>query len=952
MKKLLTIFVGLLMALGIGFALSACKDDEESAKSITNLTYNGETITWTSVKNTKNYKININGTEAIVSQAEGTVSYRYDAGGENFDFSIEAVIKEGSDKNPTYQIRFQNIGQVTGLAVEQGSLTWEALADAEKYEVMYNGDIVSSNVGTTSYAMQAGEFSYKVRALKGVAESTDGNIPYYSVWSEAITGTVLSAPKNLTYDSEVFTWEKVNGASSYTIKIGNEEFTTSSNRYEYIAGQEDFSVSVCAVGNATEKVYTSQYSEAKEYVHIAPIEGLNVVDGILKWTASENAVRYKIKINGIINNEELTTNSYSALSSGSSYRIQLLPIGESDFYFSHWSNEITVNILRSPVVNYGDGVIRWNQVTGCAGYELKITKNDEVVHTTAVGEETFVYEYAFEDVGDYLVSVKATALGTGGVYESKYSTEYPVKRLATPSNEQVINRPLEQNQVSVNFTPSVGASGYALLADGVEIATITNGSTFSVDLSKMTNKTEESVVNFKIVARGSVTTEGAILDCKVPLEFNVTKLATPQNLTISGNQISWDSVNHTSKYVLTIDGKRTEVTTTSFTLTDLSSGMHSVYVQAMGNGEEVITGGFSNSLALKKLETPASLVITNGLLTWGTVADATAYKVVLGTETYNADATAFDLLGYESYISEGKGTQISVYAIGNGTDVINSDVSATKTISKYNRPTNVKVNGDSLVWNPSSVDSINCNSYKLLISKDGGAEYTEQVTGSSYSMSNFTPGNYTVKVVALGDYVQTVNSPASNEFTFTKLAPITEVTKNGNAYTWEAIAGASKYEIKLSKDATWTTVNTNSYTPTFTTEGEFEVSIRAIGNGADIIDSNVYSFTQRVTRLTQPVKQDAMTNSNAFKVEVSGNTVTVTVKKQDGATGYKLFVGGIERNNVISETSTEIVYSYTMTTVGATYKVQVQVLGNQFNSSGIYTMDSNKSTETTVVYTN
>ncbi len=954
MKKLLTFLLCTVMVLSAAFALSACgNNDDDPATSITNLTYNGEMITWTSVKNAKNYKIKINNDkEAIVSQAEGTVSYRYDSEGENFDFSIEAVIKEDSDKNPTYQLTFENIGQVSGLSVSAGMLTWEALESAEKYEIMYNGDIVSSDVGTTSYAIAPGEFSYKVRAKKGVAESPDGNIPFYSVWSDAITGNVLSAPENLTYDSEVFTWEKVNGATSYIVKIGNEEFTTSSNRYEYIAGKEDFTVSISSVGNAAQKIYDSQFSEARQYTYIAPIEGLSVVDGVLKWTASENAVSYKIKVNGIVNNEELTSNEYAALSSGTSYRIQLLPIGKSDFCFSHWSNEITVNILRSPVVSYGDGVIRWNQVTGCAGYELKITKGDEVVHTTSVGEETFVYNYAFEQAGDYLVYVKATSLGVGGIYESKFSTAYPVKRLSTPSNEQIVNRPLEQNQVSVNFTGSVGASGYALLADGVEIATITSGSTFSVDLSKMTSKTQESVVNFKIIARGSVTTQGAVLDCKIPLEFNVTKLATPQNLSINGNQISWDSVNHTSKYVLTIDGKRTEVTTTSFTLTDLSAGTHSVYVQAMGNGEEVITGGFSNALNLKKLATPSNLVITNGLLTWGTVADATAYKVVLGTETYNADSTSFDLLGYESYISEGMGTQISVYAIGNGDDVINSDVSATKTVSKYTRPDNLKVTGDNLLWNPSAVNSINCNSYKLIISKDGGQEYYQQVSGTSYSMNNFAPGNYVVKAVALGDYIQTVNSPESNAFSFTKLAPIAEVIKSDNTYTWAAVIGASGYEIKLSKDAAWTHITSNSYTPVFNTEGEFEVSIRAVGNGVDIIDSNVYSFTQRVTRLTQPVRQDEMTNANAFKVEVSGNTIKVTVKKQDGATGYKLFVEGIERNGVLSETASEIVYSFTMTTVGAAYRIQAQVLGNKFSSSGIYMMDSNKSTEVTVVYEN
>lgn len=952
MKKVLTAVIVLLLVFGACFALASCSKDD-GAKSITNLTYNGETITWSSVKNAKNYKISINGASAaIVSQADGTVSYRYDSAGEDFDFSIEAVIKENSDKNPTYQIRFQNIGKVSGLKVENGALKWDVLENAEKYEIMYNGNILPATVGTASYDIPAGEFSYKVRALKGLAESTDGNIPYYSSWSDAVTGKVLAAPKNLSYNSEVFTWEKVDGAASYIIKIGNEEFSVPSNRYEYAAGEEDFTVSVCAVGNATAKIYDSQYGEVKKYTYIAPIEGLNVVDGVLKWTASENAVRYKIKVNGIVNNEELTSNEYAALASGSSYRIQILPIGQSDFYFSRWSNEITINILRSPVVSFGDGVIKWNQVNGCSGYELKITKGDKVVHTTSVGEETFVYNYAFEEAGDYLVYVKATSLGTGGVYESKYSTPYSVKRLATPSNKKIENRPLEQNQVSISFTPVVGASGYSLIADGVEIATIEKGNTFSIDLTKMTSKTEEAAVNFKIVAKGSVKTDGAVLDSNVPLEFNVTRLATPKNLIINGNQIQWDSVSRTSKYVITIDGKRTEVTTTSFTLTDLAAGSHTVYVQAMGNGEEVITGGFSNSLSLTKLATPTNLVIKDGNLTWARIDGATGYKVILGTTVYDADTTSFALLGYISSISEGMGTQISVYAIGNGTDIIDSDVSATKTISKYNRPSEVKVSGDNLVWNPSSVNSINCNNYELIISKDGGGEERVSLAGTSYSMSNFKAGTYIVKVVAKGDYKDTIDSPESNSFAFTKLPSIESVTMEKGQYKWDQIIGAVGYEIKLSKDATWTSINENSYTPKFTTAGDVEVSIRAVGNGKNIISSDVCSFTQSVRTFTQPVEQEEMTYNNAFKVEVSGNTIKVTIKKQSGATDYKLFVGGIEIGNFDSETSDQIVISFTMTTVGAEYSLQVQVCGGVFDESGTYMLDSNKSVEKIVKYEN
>ena len=942
-KKVLLLCCAILLAC-IGLLFAACGSD--GATSIANLTYNGETITWSSVRNAKNYKITIDGGEnIIVSQTEGTVTYRYDAGGEDFDFTIEAVIKEGSDKNPVYSLRFENIGQVGGLKMEAGKLTWNALDTADKYEIMYNGDIVASDVGATEYAAKEGAFTYRVRARKGVAENTDGNNPYYSVWSEPLSGTVLPAPKDLAYDSEYFTWEKVEGAASYTVKIGNEENAVQTNRFAYPAPDSDFRISVTAHGNPSEDIYDSAPSAEKQYRYIAPIEGLDVVEGVLKWTVSENAVRYKIKINDTVNNEELTSNEYAALSSGSSYRIQILPIGTGDFWFSRWSEEITINILRSPAVSFGDNVIRWNQVTGCSGYQLKIEKDGEVVHTDTAGVDTFVYNYAFPDAGEYFVYVRAEALGTGGVYGSKYSTGYSVRRLATPSNAKVTNRPLEDNQVSVTFTPAVGASSHILRADGVQIAETNSGGTFSVDISQMTDKTTESVVKFQIAARGSVTTQGAVLDSAVPLEFTVTKLATPQNLQISGNQLSWSSVNNTSKYVLTIDGHRTQVTTNSYTFTDLAAGGHDIYVQAMGDGESVITGSFSNLLEVDKLAKPSNLNIENGNLTWGSVQKATAYKVILGTDEYDANTTAFSLTGYLSSINEGTGTQISVYAVGNGTDIINSDVSDTRTISKYARPSAIKLSGDNLVWNPSALNGVNCNSYKLII--DGKPVF---VTGASYSLSKIAAGDHTVKVVALGDNAQTLDSPESDAYSFTKLAAISSVRRENGMFVWDEIAGAVRYEIKLSQDATWTSVSTNSYKPKYSNAGEYSVSIRAAGGGGNVADSELHTFTQKVSALTQPANDQTMQNGNAFKVEVERNTITVTVKKQSGAAGYKCYIGGSEVNGEPQEMDTEVVFTYTMTTPNAKYAVQVQILGGYFAENGTYMLDSNPSTEYTVEY--
>lgn len=931
--------------------LAACNVSNEE-KYIENLKYDGETISWESVSNAKNYKYKINdGDEQIVSQNEGKISVQYDSKGEDFKFYVEAVIKDGSSNNPTYTINFENIGQVTGLTIEDGLLKWEPLAEADKYQIIFNGDIIPTYVGTTSYEVDAGNFKYQVRGIKTSVNITNGNDPYYSVWSEALTGSVLEATENLQYDSEVFTWDRVNGATSYKVKIDSTEYDVTSNRFEYVAGDEDFTISIKAIGNKTNKIYDSLWSEPKTYQYIAPIEGLTVVDGVLTWSEPENASKYKIKINGIVLEDELITNEYDALSSGQSYRIQILPIGTGDFYFSHWSNEITVNILRSPVVSFSDNVIRWNQVAGAAGYSLKIEKNNETIFSTTLGSEVFVYNYPFDASGDYQVYVKATTLGIGGIYESKWSEGYSVKRLGTPTNALVTNRPLEQNQVSISFNPVPGATSYKLLADDVEIASANKSTTFSVDLSKITSQAEESVVNFKIIAVGGITSSGAVLDSNNPLEFNVKELGTPQNLMINGNQISWDAVNNTSKYVLTIDGKRTEVTTTSYTITDLSAGNHTIYVQAMGNGEDVITSGFSNSLVVKKLNKPTNLTISNGLLTWDMVPSATAYKVVLGNETFNADTNQFNLLGYDSYISEGIGTQISVYAIGNGSNIIDSDVSNTKTYSKYSRPTNLKLLGDNLVWNASTINSINCNNYKLYITNDIDGNKTEvSVTGTSYSLSNFSAGQYSVYVVAKGDYVSSIDSPSSNVFSFTKLEKISSVTRSGTTISWDPVVGASGYQIKTSKDATWQSINTNSFTPTFSTEGQFEVSIRAIGDGISVADSDVYSFAQNVRRLTQPVGDDSLSYVNSFRVERFDSRIYVTLNKQKYATGYKMFVGGIDRSNVLDEDDETITFLFTMTIVGGTYNIQVQVLGNVMDENGTFLLDSNLSSEITIVY--
>lgn len=118
------------------------------------------------------------------------------------------------------------------------------------------------------------------------------------------------------------------------------------------------------------------------------------------------------------------------------------------------------------------------------------------------------------------------------------------------------------------------------------------------------------------------------------------KLETPQNLTISGDVASWNAVENATKYRLNlIDSQNKEqkriVNGTSVDLRTLSLalGTYQIQVQAMGDGKiedsDYTTTNLTYEVKLPQLEVPQNLVLTNYLVSWTQVEDATQYRLVL-----------------------------------------------------------------------------------------------------------------------------------------------------------------------------------------------------------------------------------------------------------------------------------------------------------------------------------
>ena len=937
MKNTVKKFFVLLSAaliLVCAMLLVGCKD-EVGEKSITNLSYDGEKITWTRVIKADKYLVSINGGSAVdVAQTDNeTIAYAYKTE-ENFSLSIEAVIKEGDDKNPKYTLDFVNIGTPENLRVEDGKLLWDELSEAEGYQLMKNGQIDTSVVSTNEFALSEGAFQYKVRGVKGQGTATDGNNGYYSIWSDSVSGTVLSAPKNIKYDSTTFTWDEVNGATGYVVKIGNDEYPVTDEKFAFVTN-EDFTVSVKAVGNATNKKYDSSFSQPIEYLFLDTVTSLTVVNGNLDWNDVDKATGYKIKVNGLIREEVLTKSEFSELVSGQSYQIEVLPIAEGGNFFSQWSSVQTINILAQPAVTFNGNAIMWSQIYNAGGYDIVIDKDGKQVHTATVDKTTVVYNgYQFTEAGDYTVKVKANADAQLGHFESKFSNPFAVRRLAETASITVTNNVEADSQVGITFTAVPYAKSYTLKINGVAYATASDTS-FAVNIAEMTSNLDASTVTFSIVANGEVTSELATLE-GAAAEKQVQKLAAPTNVSISGGIISWSGVNGAEAYVVTVDGHRTKVTTLQYE-PDWKAGMHRVTVQAAGNGQDVISSSFTAEKNITKLSAPTELQIdAEGYLRWTNpnTSGVAQFTVKLGDgQEFSANTNAFALNNYVNNLTPGALTQLTVCAKGNGTETIDSDFSKTGGLYKFTAPTNLSISGTNLVWDAPTYNGTAPAKYKVTVTTSNGTPQTYTVTGNSWSGAALAAGTYSFTVQAIGaklsdgEAVSTWDSGVSMGKNFTKLASV-EVTRSGKAYSWAAIPGASSYEIYIG-GVLKTTTRELTYVPNFTTAGEQNVKIVAKGDTANYMDADALEFRQVISAVTTPT----------ITVTRSGNTVTVTVTNltvTDKVEKIVVNIGGVDQPAILSGNSG----TYQVMGAAGTVSVKVKAVASGFGTDGVYYIDS------------
>lgn len=989
-RFLLLLLSALLVVMAVSLVACGKKDSgKPGAVKVDTLKYDGYKITWSNSKNADKYKLEITvGNGNPQEKTSYSTTYNYPAAtimgdAETINVSIRALNDEGDESKAVSKTftKLQTIETSSLVFDAEGMMTWSGVNNAQSYDVNING--TDHNTANPVYT----DFIYGQRnTIKVRAKGPDDT--FFALWpTNAVTKHYLGTPTNVDYDGANLTWQgnATNGTGFGVYINGNiYQDNVGDTKMLYDSAKNDFTAQVRALGNGID-IFPSKLSAVQEFIFLGSVDNIMINEkGMLIWDPIEKATSYQLQLtdNNSTNITPVAVKPEYSIPEGLQYSVKIKPATNDTTpnrkYFSVWCDAVNVGLLKAPTLEWNeefaltDGnaaqALTWNTVNGDVksyNIQIKFKPNDSTVETVSnvpAPPATPGLTYAYTGVGTYKISVQSIAPEGSDWSNSRYSTELQIIRIAAPSaditnfissNAKDVTKGFEVRYTNVGF-----ARGYALLSDGgtKTVHSVAQG-TYVLKANQIITDTvtEETNLHYKVVATGGIDSStktvilGTLIDDALAVDIKV--LATPTNIQLDGWNATWDQVPSASSYAVSADGLY-DASTTTWSLKNITTvGNSLLKICAAGNGKQILPSNYSETKNVKKLDAPQNIRIetgeAEGKLLWDEIDGVSSYNVYVNNSNTPIDAGQLDNMN--KYIVD-SGVLVVVEAVANRWDganttyLITSEKSQPKQFTRLSAPVFPRpaFKDNSLVWNaPSNVGASSNYTYVVEYNKQGAGwfKYNGSLDGASMDFSEMDPGSYQLRVKAIGDGRNTINSEYSQETSIRKLSSPT-VTKTETQYSWASVSGASKYQVwvdNILKDTQDHANGTSTYfyTPDFDLVKTYTVKIIAVGDGGNTtIDSTPTVRTQQTKRLTIPEFTVAYSNPDGFK-----NDATINVKVSDpvaNAMGYVYTIDGVA---AASEETTSLIYYYNATQSG-TYTIKVRSLGGKFAGDGYYYIDS------------
>ena len=544
-------------------------------------------------------------------------------------------------------------------------------------------------------------------------------------------------------------------------------------------------------------------------------------------------------------------------------------------------NTVKYSLEAPASLTVAGGRITWGKVPQAVSYTLQI--NGTVIE----GLTTTSYEgEALDASGIYTVKVKAVADGSVG-NDSAYSGAISVISLREASDISANGRVLSWKAID-------GCTQYDVYCNGRKIGSSVNAS-YTVPADKFSagaNLFYALPVGAHNIKLSSDASSGEVADAEHNGEITLYKYDQASGLVCnSDGSLGWSEVSGAASYDIYINGTKAGSTSeTSFTpeASKVAAGANTVYVVPVGecNLSASATAGtdfaHNGEITIYKLKQASGLKYgTDGKLTWSALSGDVTYEVyvngVLAATTqensYTPESGKLTAGANLFYVIPKNGFNLTSDA---GADF---EHNGELTLYFFKQAAGLSYNytGGTLSWN--TVPS--CNSYDVYVN---GA-LLETVSGSSCTLaaSKIKAGDNNIYVVPNGGCNLSASPAASGgyenngEITVKKLASVTGLAVSGKTMSWNAVNGASGYEVLLNGNVLLTTAQTTCELSGTNAESAV-YTVRAIG-GSNAISSDVSAEKITFKKLSAPAD---------VKISADGDLSWGAVS---GALGYEIYAG-------------------------------------------------------------
>ncbi len=188
-----------------------------------------------------------------------------------------------------------------------GYLSWDEVENARGYVIGIGGKEVKTTANRYSLkSFGIGEINMEVYAVaKGYASS--------SAVSYKVNKTVLASPTNVKIVGTQLSWNGVEGAAGYTVRINGREYDESTTMFDFaqisLTAGDECSVSVRA--NAAQAANNSVWSDELDARYLQLAASLKYGENKLSWNSVIGAQTYEVRVNG--ETQARVTDSYIKL---------------------------------------------------------------------------------------------------------------------------------------------------------------------------------------------------------------------------------------------------------------------------------------------------------------------------------------------------------------------------------------------------------------------------------------------------------------------------------------------------------------------------------------------------------------------------------------------------------------------------------------------------------------